>query len=203
MDSIDSRSLFRITHRTFDELQLDFGFSSFTEGARYELREAQQTIGVLGFLCFVGVLAAKMSPIFGDMFAENPVEGWILVGFAIFSLLAAIIGSVVSYAYAQSWTFERSTNSFLWTKQFLLGSRAKRYRLDRFVNVIIFNPSLRTFPGECELALVRQGRHLFPSGKRLCLLKIGSKETPYLQARIAYYQHLTQEIAEFMAWPTD
>ncbi|NEO83508.1 MAG: hypothetical protein F6J87_04500 [Spirulina sp. SIO3F2] len=201
--AIDSRSILKITHRTFDELHLELGFGSFAEGLRYEFREAQQTIGVLGILGFLGLLGAQIAPILRDAFAENPVEGWILLGFASFSLLAVAIGCIVGYTYAQSWMFERSTDTLLWTQKFLLGSRTKRYRLERFFDVAVLNPSLQKFPGQCQLALVRQGWHLFPSGKYLHLIKIGSRDTPHLQARIAHYQHLSQEIATFMSWPAD
>lgn len=200
--AIDPRSILKTTHRTFDELRLESGFSSFIEGLQYKFHEVQQTMGVLGFLAFVGLFAATIAPILRDMFAENPVDGRLVLGAVLLSILVAIIGCIVGYAYAQIWLFERSTNTLLWTQKFLLGSRTKRYRLERFVNVAVLDPR-KEISGQGVLVLVRRGWYLFSLGKQLRLISIGSRNTLYLQTRLAIHQHLAQEIAEFMQWPAD
>lgn len=201
-NAIDPGSVLKITHHTVDELHLESGFSSFSAATRYELRESVG--GIWRVIAFFLALIVAVAPMLRDAFAENPVDGQIIVvGIASASILATLIFSIVGYAFAQSWRFERSTESLVWTQKFLLGNRTKQYRLNQFVTVTILNP-LKDFNGQYSLVLMRRrGWSLFPSGKVLRLMKIGTWGTPYLQARLAIHQYLAQEIAEFMDWSID
>lgn len=201
--SIEPGTLLKITHRTYDQLLLESGFSSFSEGVSYELKDFKYSIlkaGCVGIVFLIGGLAS-IAEIIKDAWEEDPTEAQLLIAAIILMLLMSILMSATSYMFFQSWEFETSTEKLIWTGKFLLGIRKKQYRLSRFSGVAILDPK-KDFYSNYSLALVRQQKSIFQSCKPLKLMRIGSGETPHLQQRIYIHKELAEESSEFMGWPS-
>jgi hypothetical protein len=137
--------------------------------------------------------------VISEAWQEDPMQGWILLAMIGLSIVMTIVLVITSYAFAESWTFDRANDRLTWTRKFLLGTRHKPYRLEQFVDVAILEP--KTSDHNYALVLARPGKRLFKARNPLQLMAICSSKYPHRQQRLLIYQQLAQEIAEFMDWP--
>lgn len=200
---MESNFILKTTKQTVNQMQLEVGFSSFSEKFSDELQEFKQNLKKLGWFGGIILVAglAKFMQAFAKMIEGDALFGWLaLIMFSIIGIICFII-AITGDPFFQSWTFDYSTDKLTQIDKSLHGTRKEYYRLSRFGNIIILEPK-QNFDQVYCLALVKREQSLFGKQKFLKLVNIGSQETADLQEQLSIYRKLCQEIAEFMNWST-